>query len=349
MDSNRTEIGSLMYRKRKLREKYEELVNLVTSTDSGYKEGLLTKKGNFSAKEIKKLVGDLVVCVEEYRSYNIAVEMGASVQMEKYTLPERERDFYEALFYVSLGIALVNEDGPDGWWYASGTWDAAIERVQRWRPVYRSKAEFHRDVIARSELNYIIPGMQWRSPEGLFEALVVAYGHVTGKYLSELLTDAERKAAIKLLTKEERKNLEMEEKDPGTLQRLENEERDYLNSIELDPVDVPEWEGLTPEEISSLYDDDDEMPPYWKEEDEGLWSLYFADTTRFSDACRILLADYFDITGEADVEDEFQNAVHLYLAKNGISSWLDDERFFPVFTYLSKACKASRKSLGGES
>ncbi|MBR4767720.1 MAG: hypothetical protein IK088_01965 [Lachnospiraceae bacterium] len=50
-----------------------------------------------------------------------------------------------------------------------------------------------------------------------------------------------------------------------------------------------------------------------------------------------------DMCREHNFRDEAANAVDLYLSENGITGWMNDDKYFSVYAYLNKALKASQK------
>ena len=356
MDENRTPIEILVYRRNRLDWKYEQIKSLLAGSDESFKETILTKSGKYSKTKVNKLVDDLIECLKEYRSYRVAAwSMLGNKIMKPVTLTKKEQAFYEAFFRVITGLALYNPNAPEGKRSASGTWNAIIERMEM-SPDYTSPAELYRDIICYFSISgYSLSGYTFRIPDGFCYDLMCAYYAVTGRLISELITDADRKKAYSMMTDKERKLLEKEEKQPGTIAamaRKEQEENDaaieeYYNDIEnfgeydeedyFDPNDLNEFEMEEFLDSITYQEDDDQV--------ENEWVKYFADKDQFINDCRILLEQIPDMYTDHNLRDESLNAVYLYLSKNGITGWLDDDEYFTVYTYLNKTLKASRNHM----
>ena len=356
MDENKTAIETLVYRRDRLDWKYEQIKSLLAGSDESFKEMILTNTGRYSKPKINKLVGDLIECLKEYRSYKISTwsVLGNKI-MKSVSLTEKEQIFYESFFRVITGLALYNPNAPEGKRSASGTWNAIIERMEM-SPGYTDPAELYRDIICYFNITYyMLRDYTFRIPEGFCYDLMCAYYAVTGNYISDLMTDADHKKAFAVMTDKERKLLEKEEKHPGTIAemaRKEQEENDaaieeYYNNME-DPVvyddddyyDTSDMDEIELEEFldNITYREDDDRV-------ENEWVKYFADKEQFINDCRILLEQIPDMYTDHNLRDESLNAIYLYLAQNGITGWLDDDEYFTVYTYLNKTLKASRKHM----
>lgn len=356
MDENKTAIETLVYRRNRLDWKYEQIKSLLAGSDESFKETILTNAGRYSKVKINKLVSELTECLKEYRSYRMAgTSMFGNKLMNPVKLTKKEQSFYEAYFRMITGLALYNPNGPEGKRSASGTWNAIIERIEM-SPDYQETAELYRDIICYFNITYYsLGGYTFRIPEGFCYDLICAYSAVTGKLISELFTDEGKKKAFSLMTDKERKILEKEKKHPGTIAemaRIEQEENDaameeWLNESEEyyvydeeEPYEPSEMDEIEQEEFldSITYSEDDD-------EVENEWIRYFSDKELFVNDCRILLEQSPDMYTDHNLRDEALNAVYLYLAKNGITGWLDDYDYFTVYTYLNKTLKASRMQM----
>ena len=146
MDQHRIEIESLIYRTEKLEEEYAEIRHLVSGTGEDYTHLLRTKTGKYSSKSVNHLINDLIGCLAEYRSYIEAVRNGHKAKMVKYTISDGDKKFYEAYFYLMLGLATYDNSGFYTRYHKPGTWDALLDRVSE--PVeYQSQAELDADLI----------------------------------------------------------------------------------------------------------------------------------------------------------------------------------------------------------
>lgn len=338
MDKKKLEIESLFYRMRKMDAKYYELKNLISGNGKSYEELLKTKSGKYSSKQISLMVNDLVDCLKEYRMYTDSVQRGHLAEMENINFSEEDLEFYEAYFYLMLGIATHD----NSYWTLTrycvpGTWGALLERVDE-EMEYVSEAEIDADLLVFS-----LPGLDQRIPAGFFTDMYMAYESVTDENLTDLLSEEARKAACKLLTKQEISYL----KNPQKKLEDEQKEQEELNKLMEDPDFWPDdFEPLTDEEYEEVMEADAEN--YWEGFDTtpDKWSEYFRDKEKFKQSC---LTVKNGIAKRIDKGNEFRKeirmAVELYLWKKGISEMSDDDKFTVVYAYLNKAVKASEIKL----
>lgn len=336
MEEDRITIESLLYRIRKLDEKYEQLKWLVSGTEGSYIDSLLTQKGNISRKALNQMIEELISCLEDYRSYKLARQKGFGVQMEPYHLTDKESTFYRSYLYLLLGLTLQQNSGPMTRWCKPGTWDALIERVS-YPMTYQAMAEIDRDLINMTELGVPLGNCPFRIPEGLFYDILCAYKDVTGKDFIANITELEREAAYKLMTDEEQYLIT----HPHERENREREENDTIEQLSKELGYVGPEEELSPEEmygdIDDLYIDDDGSTDGW-------FKFFADDKERFVESCAVVRKQYCDNPAHGELKDEITTAIQFYLYRHDLSKWKDDDSFFAVYTYMNKALKASKKA-----
>lgn len=342
MDQQRIEIESLIYRTEKLEEKYAEIRHLVSGTGEDYTHLLRTKTGKYSSKSVNHLINDLIGCLAEYRSYMEAVRNGHKAKMVKYTISDGDKKFYEAYFYLMLGLATYDNSGFYTRYHKPGTWDALLDRVSE--PVeYQSQAELDADLIL-----FDIEALEkLRIPSGLFTDICNAYNNITDDDFSSLLSDKERKAAYKLMTKEELHYA----KNPG--RKIADDTSDLENAKRNEDKDIlarefAELEKILKENPYAYAEDplDDEDIADNHKTSVNNWNEYFTDRERFQDSCLTVKAGILDrIKKGYTFRKEIETSVKLYLAKNGFSKIADDDCFYTVYAYLNKARRFSEHDL----
>lgn len=344
MDQQRIEIESLLYRTEKLEAKYAEIRHLVSGTGEDYTHLLKTKTGRYSSKAVNRMVNDLIECLAGYRSYNKAVRKSHRAKMEKITLSDEDRRFYEAYFYLMLGLATYDNTGFHTRYYKPGTWDALLDRVSE--PVeYLSQAELDADLIL-----FDIEALEkLRIPCGLFVDICTAYNDIMDDDFSSLLSDKERRAAYKLMTKEELHYAKNPDK------KISDDERDLQDAS----ADAGQqfWEEISEsiakalkEEQSEQEDDPPSVDDLADEYNASIkdWESFFTDKERFRGSCLTVKAGITERTGKwYTFKKEIETAVHLYLANNGISKIADDS-FYTVYIYLERAREAAENNISDD-
>ena len=358
MFKDRTSIGTLLYRKQRLDDKYEQIRNLLSGSDQLFEELIRTPSGRYSKPKIQKLTDGFIGCLEDYRAYRKARFTSADAKMEAEKLNKEDRKFYEAFFHMVIGLALFNNNCPDGKLSKPGTWNAIMERIDE-AFYYSDPAELYRDLICFDKIPTPLNDYPFRPPVGIWFDILCAYEAVTGDPLVDLITGEDRKKAYGVMSDAEAKLLKKEEKSPGTIEKMaEREQEEFDRMVE---EYYAEWDEAIkngeadPEAEEPVEEDDweeeyyyDHFPVYDEDENEVKWRQYFSDQTGFRSECRILLKEMVTRSQDKDLFKEASNAVHLYLAQSGITGWLDDDDYFTVYTYLNKALKASGKKLGRE-
>jgi len=344
MDQHRIDIESLLYRTEKLEEKCAEIRHLVSGTGEDYTHLLRTKTGRFSSKSVNRLVNDLIGCLAEYRSYMEAVRKGHQARMEKMSLSDEDKEFYEAYFYLMLGLATYDNTGFYTRYYKPGTWDALLDRVSE--PVeYASQAELDADLIL-----FDIEALdKLRIPAGLFTDICNAFSNITGDDFSSLLSDKERRAAYRLMTKEELYYA----KNPG--RKIEDDTSDLEDAKKNEDKDILAKEFAELEKILKENPHADVEDPLDDEDVAGnhktsvnSWNEFFTDRERFEANCLTVKAGILDrIKKGYTFRKEIGMAVNIYLLNNGISKITDDS-FYTVYIYLERARKAAESNLSND-
>ena len=343
----RTEyIETLNYRRFRLKDKFDQIRQLLSGSDSSYVELIQTPGGKYSKPKIKKLIDGIITCLEDYRAYKHEKPLSA-----------KERTFFEAYYRLIIGISLYHPNGPDGWESDSGTWNSIIEHVEA-TPHYDDRAELFRDIICY----YTIPNLssvEMRIPRGIYHEIMTLYAQITGS-IEGLISESGIKAANRLMTKEERRLIRLEKENPGILSDMAEKEweeyleaeRAYYDSIDeqiangtMKPEDDPRYAGsdVEPDEFEIEY-----IAEHWPFDDavEKVveWKKYFSDVSQLKADCRLVLEQLPSVIADPNIGDANEEAVHLFLARSKVTGWLDDE-YFTVYTYLNKALHAAEKKM----
>ncbi len=343
MDQRRLDIESLLYRTEKLDGICSELKHLVSGTGEDYTGLLKTRTGKYSSRSVSRMIEDLIACLTEYRSYTEAVRKGHKAGMVRTRLPNEDRKFYEAYFYLMLGLATHDNSGFYTRYCRPGTWDALLDRVNE--PVeYDSPAALDCDLI----LYDIGSPDPLRIPSGLFVDMCDAYRTVTGEDLSSLLSDKERKAAYKLMTKDElfyAKNpaKRLEDYNRALAEADLNGDKEFLSRLYDDLEKIRrEDPGIDEDPLS-----DDDLGEYYGSTEEN-WTDYFADTERFLSSCLTVKNGILERVKKGySFRKEISTAVKLYLWKNNISK-ISDDGFYTVYIYIERARDAAAKKLSDD-
>ncbi len=345
MDKTREFIGSTFFRKRKFRYKFEELLDMLSGTSQSYID-LVLEDGRYSAKKTDALISELLQCLVELRAYRRISEDFTGGEMRYEKLSAGERSFYKSYFYLLLGLGMYSGEyqWSTGGSHEGGTWDALLD-ADDMLPQGLTMAELDRNIINASEELFGVGSARLRYPDGIFYRLLGAYEYVTGEYFSSMLTQKEYRAGYDLLTDFEKKIHD----DPEYKRKLIDMENEELNNIEFSDEDLdwtPEKE-YSPNELDEM-DEDYLMAVGDSDFSDKItaWKTFFADEKRFKSSCRTVHKGLFGDAVHGDPAKEIPEVVEYYLSKNGYSAWMDDDRFFPVYTYLNKVYLASRKVLG---
>lgn len=341
MDQKRIDIESLLYRSEKLDGKYTEIRHLISGTGEDYTHLLKTRTGKYSSISVSRMVDDLTGCLAEYRSYEAAVRKSHQAKMEKMILSDEDRKFYEAFFYLMLGLATYDNTGFYTRCCRPGTWDALLDRINE--PVeYASNAELDSDLIL-----FDIQGLEpLRVPSGIFVDICNAFVQVTGKDFSSLLSGKERKAAFKHMTKEEIRYAEDPEKkledDISFLEKANLNEDKQILEAEFASVEKALRED--PDIIEDPLSGED--PAGYHKTSADNWTEYFTDKNRFRESCLTVKNGILEKVKKGYAfRKEIGMAVKLYLFHNNISKITDDDSFFTVYIYLERAKKAAENSI----
>ncbi len=340
----KSDIDSLLYRKFRLEDKYDQIQRLLSGSDQRYVDLIRTSSGKYSQAKVKKLVNDLMECLVEYKSYSIPKE-DISEAFKKIELSKDERSFYEAFFHLVVGLALYNRCGSDTKMFVSGTWNSIIEHIEGFS-VYNDRSEMFTDIICNNtigNLSFSHPDLPVRRARGTFYDIMSAYSELTGS-IDGLISEAGKKEAYKEMTKDERSLLRQEEKNPGTIQAMHRDEEEILNNMSWD-VEFPDDPIIKEDDFDKDYSET-HKPRLDNTQKVEEWHRYFSDVDCFRSECSIVIERIVDMIKNHELQDEAKNAVDIYLARNGHNRWLDDEDYFTVYTYLNKALRASEKRMG---
>ena len=325
MEKKFEEIESLLYRREKLTERLKDIENSVGGLRFSYYHHETGKfqKGTEDATP-SDFVKELMECLSAFRAYHIHLDAKAERDDYTRTLKEKEeksgfmpeeKELCEALLYILIGLGLFNKGNE--WHAEAGTWEAVIERLEHMK--YKTARELYIDIVHKNQIIDIADGTlpgnyNIREPKGFYGLLTYVFRAVTGEPIVSLLTESEYNAAVANMDAASRKLLEELKNNPN-----------YVDTLEGD---------LT------FYNEDFEDEA---ENDLSVLTSYFSDVEYFKKCCRILLKESsVHWLSEEEIKAYVINAIYLFLEKNGIGSWLDDDRFFTVYTYMKKVCKYAR-------
>ncbi len=219
---DKTAIETLIYRRQRLDAKYEQIKDLLSGSDKSFVELISTASGKYSKARINRLVDELVERLKDYRSYRKTFEQPFGSEMKPVTLSAKEQAFYKAYFRTMIGLALYNNDGPDGKMSPPGTWNALIERLTA-LPVYNETAEIYRDIICYDKIGFL-NDYPSRIPHGVIYDMWSAFETVTDEYFCDHISASGKKRAFELMTKEEADLIKKDEKSPGVIESIRHKE-----------------------------------------------------------------------------------------------------------------------------
>ncbi len=356
MELSKRTIGSLLYRKRRIDAQFDLIRDLISGRSSSYTESLMNKNGTFSRRKTDKMIDGIVECLKQYRAYNTAQNEGAAAQMVVVPLSDAEESFYRSYLYLLIGLGMEFHNGPNERFTPVGTYNAILEvNSLNSYMSYQDRAELDRDLLWNYEICYPIKNDGLRIPDGFFYDVCLAYDIAVGGSITSLFTDEERERAVALLTDSERETLAEMAKDPSYAKRKAQEEQKELDEMiaEMEPEDYefPPLEEIYAEENGGVYGDGyyDELMINndVREEDRGLWALYFADHERFCESVNIVRRGILDQSVHGDLGKELSDVIELYLEKEGISKWVSDD-FFTAYTYINRVNQLCAKRFSGK-
>ena len=341
MDKTREMIGSTLFRKKKFRYKFEELMEMLSSMDLSYRNLLLDEEGKILPQKRDKMIADLVQCLIQVRAYRKISESFTGGEMRYEELNKKQTKFYQDFFYLILGLSMYtgNCQWSEGSSHTGGTFNAIFDiPISLTKGI--SKEELDRDIINAAKETAFVADARLRIPAGIFARLTVAFQYLTGKDLTNILTKQEFQKGYDLLTDIEKKLCD----NPNYKNKLFDKEQKELDEAlsMLDPREL--WGNSATDEYSpkELNEMEEESYMIWgnmdKDENIVLWKEYFDDASTFKDACKNVHSGFFDSEIKKITEDELADLIEVYLSKKGLSSWLDDEKFFTIYTYLTKIC-----------
>lgn len=349
MDKTREMIGTALFRKMKFESKFQELLTMVKATDFSYVELVLDDEGRFSKKKTDLLIDELLKCLVELRAYwNISKEFTGG-KMRYKELEKKEVAFYKSYLYLLLGLGMYsgNYQWCSGGDYVGGTWDALCDPYLIKCP-YEKMAELDRDLINTCSID--IGLAEFRSPKSIFYRLTAAYEYIIGSEITDILSKKEYQNGYDLLSDHEKELLD----DPeyyDNQKELDRHHFEEVQDIEFDDDEEflemeyseKELQHIMEETAIEIGNQDDES-----EENKEKWIQFFEDTKRFKNCCKTVHKGLFDPEVHGNLEEEIPAVVEIFLSKRGYAVWLDDDKFFSVYTYLNKVCLITEKLLGGK-
>ncbi len=348
MDKTRELIGSTLFRKRKLKYKFEELLEILSATNTSYESLVLDENGRYSKKKTDALIDRLMECLMEVRAYRRIFTDHTGGEMRYKEFSRKEKSFYRSLFYLLLGLGMYTGEnqwaGPGS--EAGGTWDAICE-ISLSLYGYADMAELDRDLINASEELCFVGDARLRQPGGIFYRLLGAYEYVTGEYFTGILTEAEYRRGFELLSDTEKRLHD----DPDYRNVLREQDRKRMKEIE-HSMEEDSWSPAEEYSQTELEEIDEDMLMVMGDSDDEdrkvMWQIFFEDTGRLTSSCRTVHKGFFDPELRKNFDQEIRDTIEIFLSKNGYSAWLDDEKFFRVYTYMNKVFLASEKLMGGD-
>ena len=354
MKIKRTEIESMLYRMGRLDRICEDLRDVISGEGQYYTDDIRTEKGRYSSRKLDRMIKDLLVCLEDYKTYQHNREF--KKKETHISLSEKQKSFYEAYFYLQLGFATYDNSVYGQKWREPATWGALLERIEG-DAKYSSLAEIDRSLLYYQLESEALSGDKFQGyfyheniPDGIFLDILFSYDLITEGIVTELIGEGDRKEALKIMTEEQRSNMKHPDKLRKELEadiRKQEEIDDWFAERELTDED---WEAIN--ELS-MYQDTLEpayllgIPEPWERIDPTAdeygktmveWEKFFADEDRYKKSCKVVRELFCDNGAHGNIRMEAVHAVKLYMFRNRISRWNDDV-YFTAYAYLRKALK----------
>ena len=356
MEYNENEIikaaNTARNRKIQTEKKLEQFGNLMSGTRADYSQLVLTTSGKFSDVKTKRIISDLIDCVNAERAlatqrlkdFYIQDDISEKLINQNKPLTEEQTRFYECYFYLLLGISLYKNDHSNYFdrETVDGTWGSLLKHCG-YKMLYKDSADLFRDIILLLER----PSAELvnESRMGIVYDILCVYRFITGNFITELFTENERNDAYERMNEEQKKIYD----DPSAIDPL------------LDEYFWGTFEICTPEEMlndGDKYESDQAAKdpfsrnlPSLRNQGIESWSKYFTNKKRVKDSCGVVIRGLFDksIAGDFYINysghSKVMSAVELYMAKKGYSVYLDDNKIFAVYAYLNKAYQAASERI----
>lgn len=363
-DEKKTEIETLVYRKKKLDAKYKAIKNLVSGSRRSYLNDIATKTGNISKKKLEEMTDGIICGIRDYRAYGKYLEGEFKKDLEGLELSLKDRDFYTAYIYLILGFATYDNTGFYTRYGTPGTWDAVFDRLKE-DVGYTGLHEIDRDMLlydlyneSGSEAGIAI---SWNHiPDGIFYDMACAFKDITGSSWKDIITNSDRKKAESCMSDEEAYYISHPDKYIKDC-RAEEEmiASEYAGSLIIPDEEIAEeherldkwFAGLDDYQRGLLIYDHDPLDDFSEPPASELgvsannWKKFFTDKDRFIEACKKVRKLYCEIKEDADIEAETRMGIELYLNRQGMATWTDDTSYFTAYAYMNKALKASQKAM----
>ena len=363
-DEKKSEIETLVYRKKKLDAKYKAIKDLVSGTRRSYLNDIETGKGNISKKKLDEVINGIIYGIRDYRAYGKYLEGQFKKDLEGFEISPKDKEFYEAYIYLILGFATYDNTGFYTRYGTPGTWDAVFDRLKE-NVGYTGVHEIDRDILlydlyneSGSEAGIAI---SWNHiPDGIFYDMACAFKDITGSSWKDIITNSDRKKAKSCMSDEEAYYISHPDKYIKDC-RAEEEmiSSEYAGSLIIPDEEIAEeherldkwFAGLDEYQRGLLIYDHDPLDDFSEPPASELgaspenWNRFFADKDRFVEACKKVRKLYCEIKEDADIEAETRMGIELYLNRQGMATWTDDASYFTAYTYMNKALKASQKAM----
>ncbi len=352
-------------RKKQTEKKLQQFKDLMTGVYVNYQDLVMTSGGKFSRAKTDMLIEELVECVDTQRALSLRrIEKYIDNNKEKLKndekayevcqrlfscnrpLSEENKAFYRSYFYLLLGISLYKNDHSDDFnrEFIDGTFGALIAHC-KYEVLYNNYGDINRNLIMLLERPEVGYGRQ--GAMGILYDIICAYRFITGNHITELFSKDERNSAYQQMSDKEKKVYD----DPTSIDPLLI---DYFwGTFETcTPTEMVE-EGHLYESSISRKDSYSINLPDFHENEIDVWAAYFINKKRFKESCQIVRTGLIDegIRQDFSVGDSGDStvscAIELFMAQNGYSVFLDDDKIFPAYTYLNKAYKISMKKVDG--
>ena len=363
-DEKKSEIETLVYRKKKLDAKYKAIKDLVSGTGRSYLDDIATKTGNISKKKLEEMTEGIICGIRDYRAYGKYREGEFKKDLEGFEISQRDKEFYEAYIYLMLGFATYDNTGFYTRYGTPGTWDAVFDRLKE-EVGYTGVHEIDRDMLLYDL--YTKPdaeagiAISWNHiPDGIFYDMACAFNGITGSTWKDIITGSDRKKAKDCMSDEE--SYYISHPDRYIKDCEEEEAMIEIENAGLPPIPDEEdadanarfekwYAGLDDYQRGLLIFDRDPLDDFSEPPASELgvsaknWKKFFADKDRFIEACKKVRKLYCEIKEDADIEAETRMGIELYLNRQGMATWTDDASYFTAYTYMNKALKASQKAM----
>ncbi len=339
-------------RKGQTERKLEQFRNMLSGTYADYSKLVLTASGRFSAVKSKRLISDLIDCVNVGRALatetlkNFIIQDDVTKQLIDLSKPlnEEQTRFYECYFYLLLGISLYKNDHSNYFdrETVDGTWGSLMKHCG-YKMHYSNSADLFRDMILLLERPSA--GLVSECSMGIIYDILCVYRYITGNFITELFTEKERNEAYERMNEEQKKIYD----DPSAIDPMVDEY--FWGTFEVCTPEEMKNEGHKYESEQAAKDPFSLNLPSLRNYGIESWSKYFTNRKRVKDSCGVVMRGLFNKSIAVDFNFDYfghsavLSAIELCMAQKGYSVYLDDKKIFAAYAYLNKAYQAASERI----